>query len=325
MRILTDVKEPRISVEWRKRTDFLPEILGGEGFLSDIIAALRLLLLRKKYDVIVLRGSRKGSLFAMLSALWPGKRVPILMIDCLWYKPQNWLLLWLKRFELQLIALAVVQFVVWASHEVRDYAAAFSVPEKIFLYIPFHHTLEGYSYEVTNGDYIFSGGDGDRDYPTLLEAVRGLDVQVVIATRRKDWNGTVSIPSSVEAFPVNMEDFKKWMAGSRMVVIPMEKGHLHSGGQQIYLNAMAMGKPVVVAEDKGAKDYIQNRVDGLIVPSGDVETLRIPIKSVLEDSRFADRLGNNAKKAYDTFSTPKCLGKILQTAEEIVLQNSSKR
>ena len=324
MRILTDVKEPRISVEWNRRTDFRPEILGGKGFLSNLIAALRLLRLRKNCDVIVLGGSRKGNLFAILSALWPGKRPPILMIDCLWYKPQNWFQLWLKRLQFHLMARAVNQFVVWASHEVRDYAAAFSLPEEKFLYIPHHHTLEGYEYTVGSGDYIFSGGDGDRDYPTLLEAVKGMNVRVVIATRRKDWNGTVSIPSSVEAFPVNNEDFRKWMAGSRMVVIPMEKGHLHSGGQQTYLNAMAMGKPVVVADDKGAKDYIQNGVDALIVPSGDVEAFRIAIKSVLDDPGFSERLGDNAKKAYDAFSTPKCMERILQTAEKIVLKNSFK-
>ena len=324
MRILTDVREPRVFVEWNRRTDYRPEILGGKGFLSNLIAALRLLRLRKNCDVIVLGGSRKGNLFAILSALWPGKRPPILMIDCLWYKPQNRFQLWLKRLQFHLMARAVNQFVVWASHEVRDYAAAFSLPEEKFLYIPHHHTLEGYEYTVGSGDYIFSGGDGDRDYPTLLEAVKGMNVRVVIATRRKDWNGTVSIPSSVEAFPVNNEDFRKWMAGSRMVVIPMEKGHLHSGGQQTYLNAMAMGKPVVVADDKGAKDYIQNGVDALIVPSGDVEAFRIAIKSVLDDPGFSERLGDNAKKAYDAFSTPKCMERILQTAEKIVLKNSFK-
>jgi len=211
MRILTDVKEPRISVEWNRRTDFRPEILGGKGFLSNIIAALRLLRLRKNCDVIVLGGSRKGNLFAILSALWPGKRPPILMIDCLWYKPQNWFQLWLKRLQFHLMARAVNQFVVWASHEVRD-------------------------------------------YETLLKAVEGLGVKVVIATRLSNWNGNVKIPEQVKAFPTSHSDFRKWMAGSRMVVIPMEKGHLHSGGQQTYLNAMAMGKPVVVADDCGAKD-----------------------------------------------------------------------
>ncbi len=324
MKILTDVEEPRVSVEWNKRTDFRPEILGGKGFLSDIIAALRLLRLRKNFDVLVLGGSRKGSLFAILSSLWPGKRTPILMIDCLWYKSQNWFLLRLKRLQFRLMARAVNKFVVWASHEVQDYAAVFSLPEEKFLYIPHHHTLEGYEYTVASGDYIFSGGDGDRDYGTFLKATEGLDVRIVIATRRKDWNGEVSIPSGVEAFPVNHEDFRKWMAGSKMVVIPMEKGLLHSGGQQTYLNAMAMGKPVIAADDKGAEDYIEDGVNGLIVPSGDHKALGKAISRVLESEEFAEKLSDNAKKTYETFSTPKCMERILQAAERIVSENKER-
>jgi len=318
MRILTDVQEPRISVEWNRRTDFRPEFLGGKGVLSDTMAAIRLLLVSRRYDIVVLDGSRKANLFVILSAIWPGKKPPILMTDCLWYIPQNLFVRWLKIIQFQQMARSVTIFAVWASHEVNDYSAAFSIPREKFLFIPFHHTLEGFNFEISDDNYIFSGGDGDRDYPTLLEAVRGLNVRVVIATRRKDWNGTVSIPSNVEAFPVNHKDFRKWMAGSKMVVVPMEKGLLHSGGQQTYLNAMAMGKPVIVADDKGAKDYIENEVNGMIVPSGNVGALRMAIKSVLEDHEFSSRIANNAKNAYGIYSTPRCMERILETAEQIV-------
>jgi hypothetical protein len=319
LKILTDVKEPRVSVEWQKRTDFRPEIVGGRSILSNISAAIRLFSFSRNYDVLILDGSRKSHLFAILSALWPGKRPPILMIDCLWYKPGNLFLLALKRLQFRLMARAVNKFVVWASHEVRDYAAVFRIPEQKFLYIPHHHTLEGYEFEVSSGDYIFSGGDGDRDYETLLKAVEGLGVRLVVATRLNNWNGDVNIPEEAKAFPTSHSDFRKWMAGSRVVVIPMKKGLLHSGGQQTYLSAMAMGKPVIVADDKGATDYIESGVNGIIVPAGDVAALRTAIKSVIDNPEFAAKLSNNAKNAYISFSTPRCMERILQTAEEIAL------
>ncbi len=84
-----------------------------------------------------------------------------------------------------------------------------------------------------------------------------------------------------------------------------------------------MCKPVIVADDKGAKDYIENGVNGLIVPSGDAEALRKAIKSILSDQRFAEKLSNNAKKAYDTFSTPKCMENILKIAEKITLNKEN--
>jgi len=324
MKIITDIKEPRVSVEWHRRTDYWPEIVGGKSIFSDIKAVIRLFLLCHKYDIAVLGGSRKTTIFTMLLALWPGEKIPVLMIDCLWYKPRNSLGLCLKKIQLQLMAQAIDRFVVWASHEKKDYATVFHISEQKFLYIPHHHTLEGYEFEVSEGDYIFSGGDGDRDYSTLLKAVEGLGIKVIIGTRLTNWNDGVAIPQGVEAFPTSQLDFRKWMAGSRLVVIPMKKGLLHSGGQQTYLNAMAMGKPVIVADDCGAKDYIEDGVNGLIVPAGDAEALRNAIKSILDNAEISTKLSNNAKDAYVSFSTPKCMERILQAAEKIVLEKSVK-
>ena len=53
-----------------------------------------------------------------------------------------------------------------------------------------------------------------------------------------------------------------------IVVIPMG-GHLHSGGQQTFLNAMAVGKPVIVTDPVGASSYIEHGITGLLVSLGD--------------------------------------------------------
>lgn len=318
-RILTDIEEPRVSAAWWDRTDFRPEVVGGKGFFSDLAAAIRLFRASRTYDIVVVGCSRKGVLFAALSALCPHKRVPILMVDCLWDRPRDPFLLWAKRIRFRLVSRAVSKFVVWASREVRDYAATFLVPEEKFLHIPHHHTLEGYEYQVSSGNYIFSGGDGNRDYQTLISAVRGLGIKVVIATRRTDWHGGMSVPSEVVAFPASHSDFRKWMAGSRIVVVPMEKGHLHTGGEQTYLNAMAMGKPVIVGDNLGATDYIQHGVNGLIVPSGNAVALRAAINSLIDNPALAARLADNAKRAYDVYSTPKCMERILEAAQQIAI------
>jgi hypothetical protein len=318
IRILTDIKA-RVSTAWKEKTDFWPELQGGRGVFSDFMAAARLLYFSQKYDITVVASNRSGNIFAMMSTLWPGTKPLIMMVDCLWYRPRNRLLLWMKRLQIQIMARAVNKFIVWASHEVRDYATTFNIPEEKLLCIPFHHTLEGYKFEASNGDYIFSGGDGDRDYETLLRAVEGSGVRVIIATRLSNWNGNIAVPEHIKAFPTSHADFRKLMAGSKMVVVPMQRGLLHSGGQQTYLNAMAMGKPVVVADDLGAKDYIQSGTNGLIVPAGDVGALRTAIKSVLDNPVLAAKLSNNARNTYVSFSTTKCMETILRTAEEIAL------
>lgn len=184
------------------------------------------------------------------------------------------------------------------------------------MYIPFHHTLEGFEFDIHKGDYIFCGGDGDRDYNTLIEAVRDLDVPVVIASRRMDLAKT-DLPVNVKLSPTSPEDFRKLMANSRMVVVPMEGGHLHSGGQQTFLNAMALGKPVVVADDRGAKDYITDGVDGLIVPTGNPHALRDAICKVINDQENANLLGENGRITGQSYSTMKCMVKIIELANQL--------
>ncbi len=316
IRILTDVEEPRVADFWHQETDLWPKKRNDRRFFHNLFQASKILRIRHRYDVMVFDSEMLGNMVALLSAFIP-RRVPILMIDCLWYEPRSRLKLWLKRLQFRLQARTVRKFVVWASHEVKDYARMFQLPEEKFEYIPFHHTLEGFDFVAGNGDYIFSGGDGNRDYRCLIDAVRGLDVKVRIATRLRDWNEGADIPPGVEAGGVTPEDFRKLMAGAKMVVLPMRGGFLHSGGQQTFLNAMAMGKPVVVADDKGARDYIDSGNDGIVVPSGDVEAMRSAIKSLLDDPEYAHQMGARAREACEKYSTTVCMQRVLASAEEI--------
>lgn len=316
IRILTDVDEPRVAEFWRAQTELWPKTRNDRRVLHNLVQAWRILRRRRRYDVMVFDSEMLGNMVALLSAFLPD-RTPIVMIDCLWYEPRGCFRLWLKRLQFRLQAVAVKKFVVWASHEVRDYARMFRLPEEKFEYIPFHHTLEGFDYEVADGDYIFSGGDGNRDYRCLIEAVRGLNAKVHIATRLENWNEGAEIPAGVVARGATPEEFRKLMAGSKMVVLPMKGGFLHSGGQQTFLNAMALGKVVIVADDKGAKDYIQHGVNGLIVPSGDSEALRRELVNVFSNPGYARKLAQNAAKACEEYSTCRCMQRILDLAYEV--------
>lgn len=241
----------------------------------------------------------------------------IIMIDCLWYKPESILIYLFKIIQFSIMNLSISKYVVWASHELKDYSKTFKIPIKKIIYIPHHHTLEGYVYKILDGNYIFSGGDGDRDYFTLIKAVKDINIRVFIATRRKDVLNNKKLPKNIIAFPTTNENFRKIMAASKMVIVPMEKNLLHSGGQQTYLNAMAMGKPVIVADDKGASDYINNGQNGFVINSGDVNQLKATINLLLNNNKLSTDISLNAKDTYIKFSTGSCLSKILNLAKEL--------
>jgi glycosyltransferase involved in cell wall biosynthesis len=175
----------------------------------------------------------------------------------------------------------VRRFVVWSSEEREAYPVYFGLPYEKFVFMPHHATLEGYPIETEKGQYIFSGGDASRDYDTLLKAVETLSVPTMIVAKQvTSWNGR-PLPSHVTAKTTDPVAFRRLMAGSHMVVLPFVGGTLQSTGQQSYLNAMQLKKPVIVSRVPGVFDYIIPGVTGIVVPPGDPLALREAILRVL--------------------------------------------
>ncbi len=263
--------------------------------LIGVVAAVRLFLRRGRCHGVITSGGACGLMFAWLQALVPWGRKPHVMIDCLWYLPESRLARFLKSVQLRLAACSVHRFVVWAQHEADDFARAFGLPRDKFVFVAFHHTLEDYEYRVEDGGYLFAGGNSDRDYRVLVEAVRSLDLPVWIATTRTELFDGVDVPAAVRVEPTSDAGFRQAMAAARLVVIPMQGGLLRSGGQQTLLNALVMGKPTIVVGRRWAADLMTDREHGLIVDYGDADGLRRAIAWVLENPAEAERMAQRGR------------------------------
>jgi glycosyltransferase involved in cell wall biosynthesis len=276
--------------------------------LCGALAGLRMFWKRRDCQGVVTDGGASGLTFAFLQALFPWGRRPHVMVDCNWYVPASRLKGWLKRLRLKPAARSVHRFVVWASHEIDDYAEAFGLPRDKIEYVPFHTTMHNYTYEVRDDGYVFAGGNYDRDYRTLIEAVRPLDVPVWIATTRaKELLPGVEVPPHVKVEGTTESGFRQALAAARLVVVPMENGLLHSGGQQTCLNAMLLGKPTVAVGRKWATDFIDDGVNGLIVDYEDVEGLRRAVAWVLERPAEAARMAERGRAHAAQFTTERTM------------------
>ncbi len=275
--------------------------------LTGCVAALRLFARRGRCQGVVTDGGSSGMLFAWLQALCPWGRKPHVMIDCLWDRSPNPLAHWLKKLRVLFAARSVERFVVWASHEVEDFARAFDLPRDKLEYVPFHTTLHDYDYAVSDDGYVFAGGNSDRDYRTLVEAVRPLGAPTWIATTRPDLLSGLDLPPHVRVEGTTAEGFRRAMAAARLVVVPMRKGTLRSGGQQTCLNAMLMGKPTVAVGRRWAVDFIDDGVNGLIVDYEDPEGLRQAVRRLLDDPEAARRMGAAGRERAASFTTARCM------------------
>jgi glycosyltransferase involved in cell wall biosynthesis len=271
--------------------------------LCGALAAVRMFLKRRHCQGVVTDGGASGVLFAWLQALAPWGRKPHVMIDCNWYHTGRPLRDWLKGLRLRVAARSVRRFVVWAGHEVEDYHRAFGIPRDKLEYVPFHTTLSDYEYEVRDDGYLFAGGNYDRDYPTLIEAVRGLDVPVWIATTRPEQVAGIELPPNVRVEGTTVDRFRRAMAAARLVVVPMRAGLLHSGGQQTCLNAMALGKPTIAVGRKWAVDFIDDGVNGLIVDYADTQSLRKAVRRVLDNPAAAREMAGRGRAHALRFTT----------------------
>lgn len=275
--------------------------------LCGSLAAVRLFLSRHRVRGVVTDGGASGQMFALLQTLVPWGRRRHVMVDCNWYRSPSRLANWLKSLRLRLASMSVERFVVWASHEVEDYAEAFGIPREKLEYVPFHITLTGHEYTIRDEGYLFAGGNYDRDYPLLIEAVRDLDIPTWIATTRPEQLAGVSIPQHVRVEGTTATAFRQAIASAHIVVVPMAAGLLHSGGQQTVLNAMYMGKPTIAVGTKWGRDLINDGVDGLLVEYGDMTGLQRAIRWVMDNPEEAKKMGQRAAQHAAWFTTERTM------------------
>jgi len=322
-RILTNHPGQVASPTWRDFSVLVPvPVCFGLAVSKQV---LRLFRDRRFYDCMVLGAWPVDFFVAVLQAILPFRRTPCILIDCLWYEDANRIRRAIKRLAMKLMDRGVDRYLVWASRETVAYPDAFGLPRHKFVFLPYHTTIGTSEPKIRTGDYVFAGGNYGRDYPTLLEAVRGLPVSVEIACTRPELLAGLSIPENVTIRGYCHSDYLDKMASCRVNVVPLQTGVLHSGGQQTFLNSMYLGKPTIVTDPEGARDYITDGVDGILVPPSDPKALREAILWVLDNQAEADEMGERARRKAQSYTTEEHFRKIVALASEVVKENRTSR
>jgi glycosyltransferase involved in cell wall biosynthesis len=317
LKILTNHWGQSASPTWRTVTTYLPP--NGNDLFSTLKLAFRLYSKRKNYDCVVLGAGRSDMIFALMQSILPFRKVPTVMIDCLWGINPNIIRHSISKLIYRIINISVNIFVVWAKHEINAFSEVFNLPKEKFVFIPYHTTIEVFNnLEVVEGDYIFSGGNSDRDYVTLIEAVRGLPVKLVIASTISNICSNISIPTNVTIKSYSNQEYINKMAGCRINVVALSRGRLRSAGQQTFLNSMLLGKPTIVTDDRGPSGYIENGVDGLLVPACNPIALREAIMSLLDNPEKAREMGRNAMIKAKEYSTEHHFMQIVSLVKDII-------
>ncbi len=239
------------------------------------------------HDAIVVDGATGGPVrltdlgAAMLLAR---RRVgpTVIVTDATWSRGTSLLEGLARRAGLRGIDSPRVVYCVLSSEEQRVFPRTWNVDSARVVFTPFYFTIdrEDIAQPTSEEGGIFAGGDALRDYEPLLQAARSLAVPVTIAAR--SLTGRHDLPANVCAGYLPRARFLERMRAASVVVVALARATERSAGQQSYLNAMALGKLVVVPDAMGVRDYITPGRTGLIVPPGNARALSEALRWALE-------------------------------------------
>lgn len=171
-----------------------------------------------------------------------------------------------------------------------------------------------------------------RDYTTLAAAARDLPARVRIAAA-SHWSdhgafaGATDLPPNVDVRGYDYLALRALYARSRVVVVPLVEVD-NQAGITVILEAMAMGKPVIVSGTRGQTDVVRDRrndgrgrmerawwpgfVDapgpaerigrlptGFYVRVGDAGELHRALRYLLDHPDVADELGRNGRRVVE--------------------------
>ncbi len=151
--------------------------------------------------------------------------------------------------------------------------------------------------------YVLAVGKEQRDYETLVEAVAGTGIKLVVLAS-SPWSNRRLRPETRPPEHVTFMSrvpfarLKALYARARLVVVPLFDVS-YAAGVNGLLEAMAMAKPVIVSRTAGIRDYVVDGETAVYVPVQNAIALRQEILRLWEAPLERKRLGANARQAVD--------------------------
>lgn len=211
-----------------------------------------------RYDVVFVDRESSGFVLAALYRL--RRRPPRLVLIGHLLSPRK------KQLVARLLRLprAIDRMIVHSSEQHRIAREALGMREEQLVQIPYQADDRFWApRETTGAPMICSAGLEFRDYDTLIKAVNGLDVQVVIAaashwSRHHGVGEDQVLPPNVRVASFDYNALRQVYAASLFVVVPLQDVENQAGITTI-LEAMAMRKAVIVSHTRGQTDVVRDR------------------------------------------------------------------
>lgn len=253
---------------------------------AEFLEAWRLFEGRRAHEGVVVLGARVALCYAILCRLF-GKGVPYLVKEMLIgdefrsglkRRVQGW-----AFRDCNVLAL-------YSESERRQCVDSLRLQEDQCVFLPFHTRRDPAPAPIPGNGVILCAGRSVRDYATLARAIRDVDADFEIVAPRSEAVHFKGLGRVKWLGELPDAEYRARLEACSAVAITLHPT-ARSAGQAVLLEAMALGKPAVVADVPALRDYIVPEVTTLLYVPGDAGDLRRQLARLSGDPALREGLG----------------------------------
>jgi glycosyltransferase involved in cell wall biosynthesis len=253
---------------------------------------------KQKYDLVFTMSERAGIPFAGLRRLTKTSQSFATMF-------QSWS--WRQETVIKNLGLLnAMDSIAVHCQSMKCHLNSLGAPDERIHVLPYsvdHHFFRPMPEVEQQSNLIMSVGEiRSRDYRTLVSAIDGLPIELVVAAsgswyaREKITRLNIPVPKNTTVTGhMSSVQLRQLYARSQFVVLPVYDT-VFSAGSTVVMEAGAMGRAVIATHSKGITDYIIDGVTGILVEPGNPKAFREAICYLLAHPEEARRLGKNARE-----------------------------
>lgn len=167
---------------------------------------------------------------------------------------------------------------------------------------------------------VFSSGNTCRDFDILIRVARRMDVPFRIYCKPESFPTIKEIPSNVTLlsgeFP--FEDICVDQARATVVLIPVVSGAPGMIGYTSLLDALALGRPVIMTQNLYIDVDFEKEAIGFTVPAGDEEGWYCAIKRIFDErDQAAEMARKSARLGKERFDIVQLARKLAETIHSL--------
>ncbi|HEX4824882.1 MAG TPA: glycosyltransferase [Candidatus Polarisedimenticolaceae bacterium] len=256
--------------------------------------------------VLVNTDTGRLMILCLMFILLPWRKVRLVSVDTLLLRPRSFGER-IKAVFKKLLLLRVDLFILYFK-DLRGYERYYGISPRRSVYVPFKvntwESLPSPPHPVREGSTILFSGRTLRDVPTFLEACKESGLPAVFLHQSNDvfeYHGTplrdLKLPANVrdEVHDGKRSSWLEFISNARLVVVPIQSGTISNAGISTCLDAMALGKCVIVSEGPATRGVFSDE-EVVLVPPGDPAALADAMRRLWSDDALRNTIAANGRR-----------------------------